>query len=221
MIGGKYVFTVFPSVRLPNFTDGGSDRLPQRLATQKAHAQRETNRRRMAATADDAAALAALAELREHLIKGKEVAVDGDELVLQDVGGQELRRFPKHAPTAYHSKNSDKRYDLLAVYTCYKYAALTFSDYVMKCRAEKATMVSTVDKKELIAYLKGDIETSAQIAGAAGKSAASSSSAASGASASTASAKSKASAGDDDDHAAKKRKLAHESHRDKENNHRR
>jgi hypothetical protein len=174
---------------------------------------------------DAAAALAALAELREHLIKGKEVEVDGEELVLQDVGGTELHRLPKHAPTAYHSKNSDKRYDLLAVYTCYKYATLTFSDYVMKCRAEKATMVSTVDKKELIAYLKGDIETSAQIAGAAGKPASasttpSSSTAAASGSTSAAGSKSKASAGDDDDHATKKRKLAHES-RGKENNHRR
>lgn len=155
--------------------------------------------------------LAALAALRAHLIKGKGVSVEGEELVLADVGGGELRRFPKHAPTAYRSKNSDKRYDLLAVYTCFKYAALTFSDYVMKCRAEKATMVSTVDKKELIAYLKGDIETSPQIVGGA-RSAGSNA---------PAGGKTKAAGANDDEHASKKRKLAGDSHRDKENNHRR
>lgn len=181
----------------------------------------------MATAASDeaagAAAMAALAELREHLIKGKSVAVDGDALVLSDVSGEELRRFPKHAPTAYTSKNGAKRYDLLAVYTCYKYAALTFSDYVMKCRAEKATMVSTVDKKDLIAYLKGDIETSAQIVDG---SKATPEKKREGSSASTASSSTAASgktkAAGEDDRAAKKRKLAQDkdSHRDKENNRR-
>ncbi|RLN85291.1 hypothetical protein BBJ28_00002747, partial [Nothophytophthora sp. Chile5] len=121
------------------------------------------------ADAGDDAPMAALRALRQHVIAGKSVEVDGDDLVFRDAGGAELRRFAKHTPTAYHSKKLDKRYDLLAVFTCYKYAGLTFSDYVMKCRSEKATMVSTVDKKELIAYLKGDSDTSAQILDAAGK----------------------------------------------------
>jgi parafibromin len=105
----------------------------------------------------------ALAALREHLIKGKNVKLDGEDLVLLDLNNAELQRFPKSTETAFHSKSSKKPYDLLAVYTCYKYASLNFSEYVTKCRAEKAAMVLTIDKKELIAYLKGDIETSAQI----------------------------------------------------------
>src|SRR5687768_11147860 len=100
----------------------------------------------MAATS--ATPTAVLQDLREHLIKGKSVRVEGDDLVLADLNGDALKTFPKHTPTAYHSKNSpDKKYDVLAVYTCYTHAALTFSDYVLRCRTEKATVVSTVDKK--------------------------------------------------------------------------
>lgn len=122
------------------------------------------------ATSSSVAAFAALTDLREHLIKGKSVKVEGDDVVLVDLDGSALKTFPKHAPTAYHSKNSpDKKYDVLAVYTCYRYASLTFSDYVLKCRSEKATMVSTVDKKDLIAFLKGDIDVSPQILGEDGK----------------------------------------------------
>ncbi|EGZ11484.1 hypothetical protein PHYSODRAFT_336015 [Phytophthora sojae] len=119
--------------------------------------------------ADASSPLGALQALRQHLIAGKPVAVDGDDLVFRDAGGAELRRLPKHSASAYHSKKLDKSYDLLAVYTCFTHEALSFSDYVLKCREEKAAMVSTVDKKELVAYLKGDIEASAQILDASGK----------------------------------------------------
>lgn len=132
-------------------------------------------------TSSAAAAFAALTDLREHLIKSKSVRVEGDDVVLADLDGSALKTFPKHAPTAYHSKNSpDKKYDVLAVYTCYRYAALTFGDYVLKCRSEKATMVSTVDKKDLIAFLKGDIDASPQILGEDGKPTASSANAGAG-----------------------------------------
>ncbi|KAI9913496.1 hypothetical protein PsorP6_006509 [Peronosclerospora sorghi] len=110
-----------------------------------------------------------LRALRAHLIAGKPLTVEDEDLVFRDVNGDEVRRLPKHSATAYHSKKLDKSYDLLAVYTCFKHAGLSFSDYVLKCREEKAAMVSTVDKKELVAYLKGDIETSAQILDASGQ----------------------------------------------------
>ncbi|KAG3008008.1 hypothetical protein PC123_g16502 [Phytophthora cactorum] len=121
----------------------------------------------MAAKED--APLAALRALRAHLIKGKPVEVEGEDLVFRDASGSELRRLPKHSPTAYHSKKLDKSYDLLAVHTCFKHADLSFSDYVLKCREDKAAMVSTVDKKELVAFLKGDIDSSPQILDASGK----------------------------------------------------
>ncbi|CAI5733973.1 unnamed protein product [Peronospora destructor] len=113
--------------------------------------------------------LAALRALREHLIAGKNVSVEDEFLVFYDVGGTENHRLPKHSATAYYSKKLDKSYDLLAVYTCFKHETLSFSDYVLKCREEKAAMVSTVDKKELVAYLKGDIESSLQILDANGQ----------------------------------------------------
>lgn len=123
----------------------------------------------MAGADDEDAPLAALRALRAHLIAGKPVEADGDDLVFKDAAGTELSRLPKHAPTAYHSKKLDKSYDLLSVWTCFNHAGLSFSDYVLRCREEKAAMVSTVDKKELVAYLKGDIETSAQILDKTGK----------------------------------------------------
>ncbi|GMG16437.1 unnamed protein product [Phytophthora fragariaefolia] len=110
---------------------------------------------------------APLALLRAHLIAGKPVAVEGDSVVFRDAGGSELRRLPAHAPTAFHSKKLDKAYDLLAVLTCFQHAALGFSDYVLKCREAKAAMVSSVDKKELVAFLRGDVEASAQVRDAA------------------------------------------------------
>ncbi|KAI9992876.1 hypothetical protein PInf_014811 [Phytophthora infestans] len=57
--------------------------------------------------------LGALRALRAHLIAGKPVEVEGEDLVFRDASGSELRRLPKHAPTAYHSKKLDKSYDLL------------------------------------------------------------------------------------------------------------
>ncbi|TDH70009.1 hypothetical protein CCR75_006773 [Bremia lactucae] len=113
--------------------------------------------------------LGALRALRAHLIAGKAVEVEGEDLVFRNVSGLELYRLPKHTATAYHSKKLDKSYDLLAVHTCFKHADLSFSDYVLKCREEKAAMVSTVDKKELVAYLKGDIDSSPQILNANGQ----------------------------------------------------
>nr|CCA17597.1 parafibrominlike protein putative [Albugo laibachii Nc14] len=105
----------------------------------------------------------ALAYIRDHFIKSKTFTIENDDILCVGLNGEELQRFPKHIPTAFHSKTSKKPYDLLAIVTCFKYATLPFGEYVTKCRAEKAGMVSTVDKKELIAYLKGDIDTSAQI----------------------------------------------------------
>lgn len=171
-----------------------------------------------------------LAELRAHVIKGKDVRVEDESVVFLDVNGDAAQSFPKHALTNYHSKTTaGKRYDLLAVYTCYKYAGLTFGDYVMKCRAEKAATISTVDKKDLIAYLKGDIESSAQIhdgqAGAAAGVVGAESKPDAGAHASSSASKSDAAKKDKvaaDASNAKKRKLApdaahgSERHRDKD-----
>ncbi|KAG6617929.1 parafibromin-like protein [Phytophthora cinnamomi] len=162
----------------------------------------------MADAAEMASPLEALRLLRQHLIEGKPVAVEGEHLVFRDAGGAELRRLPKHSATAYHSKKLDKSYDLLAVYTCFAHAELGFSDYVLKCREQKAAMVSTVDKKELVAFLRGDIEASAQILDASGQPTGRKPSSSS-ASSSSSSAKKREGAEDEArrDAAAKKRKL--------------
>lgn len=100
--------------------------------------------------------------LREHTIKDHKVDVDGDDIVFSHGTGPE-KRILKTTLTTFRAKTSKKHYDLLAIFTCLKYATLAFGEYVKKCRAEKASMVSTVDKKELLAYLRGEIDQSSQI----------------------------------------------------------
>ena len=104
--------------------------------------------------------------LREHTIKGYDIQIDGDEIVLTgSKGGSEgtQTRFKKTQETKYQSKTNKKVYDLYAVYMCLKHSDLTFRDYMKICRAEKVTMVSTVDKKDLVAYVRGEIDTTPQL----------------------------------------------------------
>lgn len=77
--------------------------------------------------------------------------------------GTEIARFPKSQPTEFMQKANKKPYDVSTVYTFLKYADLPFRDYVKKTRAEKAGLVSTVDRKELLAYLSGEIKESSQV----------------------------------------------------------
>ncbi|RHY49179.1 hypothetical protein DYB30_011182, partial [Aphanomyces astaci] len=110
----------------------------------------------------------ALGLVRAAVIANRPVETEGGEVLLcsinMETGVKEVdHRFPGTLKTTFHSKASSKSYDLMAVVTCVKYAALTFPEYVAKTRAEKVNMVSTIDKKELMAYLRGDIEESVQV----------------------------------------------------------
>ncbi|KAF0682666.1 Aste57867_25225 [Aphanomyces stellatus] len=110
----------------------------------------------------------ALGHVRAAVIANRPMETEGGEVVLYSINmetgeKEETHRFPGSLKTSFHSKASSKSYDLLAVVTCVKYAALTFPEYVAKTRAEKVNMVSTIDKKELMAYLRGDIESSVQV----------------------------------------------------------
>ncbi|ETW06789.1 hypothetical protein, variant [Aphanomyces invadans] len=110
----------------------------------------------------------ALALVRAAVIANRPIESENGEVLLYSInmetGEKEVsHRFPATLKTTFHSKATGKSYDLHAVVTCVKYAALSFPEYVSKTRSEKATMVSTMDKKELMAYLRGDIEKSVQV----------------------------------------------------------
>ncbi|OQR87232.1 parafibromin-like protein [Achlya hypogyna] len=109
-----------------------------------------------------------LDQVRAAVIANRPMEVEAGEVIFftinTDSGAKEVSaRLPGDTATAFHSKATKKSYDLLAVVTCVQYADLSFAEYLPKCRAVQASIVSTVDKKELIAYLKGDIDTSVQV----------------------------------------------------------
>ena len=97
--------------------------------------------------------------LRDHTIKKIEIKIEDDKIFFTGA----KKGIPKNTITTFTGKTSKKHYDLFAIYTCLVYADCTFGEYVKKCRSEKAAMVSTLDKKELLAYLRGTIAGSAQI----------------------------------------------------------
>ncbi|EQC37358.1 hypothetical protein SDRG_05575 [Saprolegnia diclina VS20] len=110
----------------------------------------------------------ALDQVRAAVIANRPIEVEGSDVVFCTIDTESgaksvTSRLPGDTPTAFHSKATKKSYDLLAVVTCVQYADLTFAEYLPKCRAISASLVSTVDKKELIAYLKGDIDSSVQV----------------------------------------------------------
>ncbi|OQR95046.1 Voltage-gated Ion Channel (VIC) Superfamily [Thraustotheca clavata] len=106
--------------------------------------------------------------VRAAVIANRPMAVENRDVVFYVINTEtgekeESERLPGDTATAFHSKATKKSYDLLAVVTCMQYADLSFAEYLPKCRAVQANIVSTVDKKELIAYLKGDIDSSVQV----------------------------------------------------------
>jgi hypothetical protein len=109
-----------------------------------------------------------LDHVRAAVIANRPIDVQDGEVVFfsinTDTGErEETHRFSGDTKTAFHAKNTGKSYDLLSIVMCAKCATMSFGDYAAKCRADKANIVSTIDKKELLAYLNGDIDTSVQV----------------------------------------------------------
>lgn len=109
-----------------------------------------------------------LETLRKHIISKWEYFIRKDEIVFTNKRKHDTAKvkeivYPKTSPTTFLAKSSKKYYDLSAVYHCVLYQSLSFGEYVKKCRKNGAKMVSTVDKKELLAYLKGEISKSSQV----------------------------------------------------------
>lgn len=101
----------------------------------------------------------ALEELRRAITSGQPVDVDDSHLLI----GKDIR-LDRSTPTDFHSmRGRGVAYQLEAIFFQYKYRDLQYNDYVEACRKEGVAHVTPLDKRDLVAYLKGDISTCASI----------------------------------------------------------
>jgi len=98
-----------------------------------------------------------LTMLRDVLVKGLQPVIEGDEFVFGRF------RFPKTAPTAFRSSTGNQPYTLNAVYLCHANRDLIRGAYILACTRANTPTVAFNDKKELLAYLDGEITQSASI----------------------------------------------------------
>ncbi|KAF2074860.1 hypothetical protein CYY_003848 [Polysphondylium violaceum] len=99
----------------------------------------------------------ALTMLRDVLVKGSQPLIEGDEFVFGRT------RFPKTAPTAFRASTGNQPYTLNAVYLCHANRDLTRGAYILACTRANTPTVAFNDKKELLAFLDGEITQSASI----------------------------------------------------------
>jgi hypothetical protein len=91
--------------------------------------------------------------LRAAIMRGESLDSDSHSII---VGGK--TRLERKTTTNLHSmRGRGPPYSLEAIYFQFKHHQLPYNDYVTECNREKVPHVTLVDKKELIAYLKGDV----------------------------------------------------------------
>lgn len=94
-----------------------------------------------------------LSALRSAIGRGEHITVDDAHIILGDSA-----RLKRKAATNFRSmRGRGEPYSLETVYFQFKHHLLPYNDYVKRCAQEKVPHVTVVDKKDLIAYLKGDI----------------------------------------------------------------
>ncbi len=99
-----------------------------------------------------------LSLLRDFTINQKPVSLDGDFIVFDDV------RFPRNTETAFKSlKGVGPPYTIDACWFMVQNADKKYTDYLMDCSKFKFPKISLVDKKELVSYLQGKIDSSPYI----------------------------------------------------------
>jgi hypothetical protein len=95
----------------------------------------------------------ALSVLRSAVMRGDSIESDSDSVLIG-----ERTRIDRKITTNFHSmRGRGPPYSLEAIYFQYKHHQLPYNDYVAECNREQVPHVTLVDKKELIAYLKGDV----------------------------------------------------------------
>lgn len=101
----------------------------------------------------------ALEELRRAIIAGESVDIDDSSVRI----GENIR-LKRSLTTDFHSmRGRGDAYLLESIFFQFKFRDLHYNDYVQACRREGVAHVTPLDKKDLLAYLKGEIATCASI----------------------------------------------------------
>lgn len=96
--------------------------------------------------------------LREFTISKRPVLLEGDALVFEDM------RFPRSTETSFRSlKGAGAHYTLEACWFMLQHQDTKFADYLVECSKHRFPKVSLVDRKELVSYLTGKIDSSPYI----------------------------------------------------------
>lgn len=96
---------------------------------------------------------AVLGTLRAAILRGDALSVDDTAVILPDG-----TRLGRKDPTNFHSmRGRGDPYLLETVYFQFKHHTLPYNNYVQECAKENVAHVTVVDKRDLVAYLKGEI----------------------------------------------------------------
>ncbi|CDF39102.1 unnamed protein product [Chondrus crispus] len=101
----------------------------------------------------------ALEELRRAISSGQPVDIDDTSVRI----GADIRHDRSSATDFHSMRGRGDAYLLEAIFFQYKYRDLPYNDYVEACRKEGVAHMTPLDKKDLLAYLKGEIPTCASI----------------------------------------------------------
>ncbi|CAN8073803.1 unnamed protein product [Agarophyton chilense] len=106
-----------------------------------------------------AASVGPLAELRRAIIEGETIAMDENHIIISS-----NIRLDKQTPTEFHSmRGRGNPYELATLYLQYTHHDKPYNDYYNACNKAKTGHVLPVDKKDVVAYLRGEIATSPNI----------------------------------------------------------
>lgn len=103
----------------------------------------------------------ALEELRKAVMKKADIEIDERAIKIS-----ERIRIDRSMPTAFRSiRGRGDPYTVEAIFFQFKYQELKYLEYVRKCMHENIPHVQLIDKKNLLAYLTGDMGSCANITG--------------------------------------------------------
>jgi hypothetical protein len=100
-----------------------------------------------------------LAQLRAAIVRGDTLSL-GPASIITGSGS----RLDRKSQTNFQSRRGrGDPYSVETVYFQHKHSNLPYNDYVKECASERVPHVLLVDKKDLIAYLKGEISECASL----------------------------------------------------------
>ena len=106
-------------------------------------------------------AATALHQLRDAIKNGDPIELDGGSIVLGSI------RLEPSQPTNFHSmRGRGDAYTLNEVYTQWRYRSMAYQDYISECSRSGVQHVNPIDKRDLVAYLSGEINACAGLVAA-------------------------------------------------------